>query len=229
MELERYIIGVAMFNWQNVEVFNVPYKFVICDNFLQDYDDNLFPNQEWCNKNLITRENSVTKAISAINSLEKLDGNKRSLLENILSQDFHNKVCKILNVPLVNESVAVRKTVGDYRIAREAMYVTNLKTDKDILDVHYDSEVTIWTGLLYFSDSNYGGSFNIHTEDKTIFKKIPIKKNRLILTLNSSNSWHSVSSWHDNNPRKSIYITSEFKNFGRDKDRKPIEAKEVWF
>ena len=60
-------------------------------------------------------------------------------------------------------------------------------------------------------------------------KKIPIKKNRLILTLNSSNSWHSVSSWHDNNPRKSIYITSEFKNFGRDKDRKPIEAKEVWF
>ena len=80
-----------------------------------------------------------------------------SLLENILSQDFHNKVCKILNVSLVNESVAVRKTVGDYRIAREAMYVTNLKTDKDILDVHYDSEVTIWTGLLYFSDSNYGG------------------------------------------------------------------------
>lgn len=133
MELERYIIGVAMFNWQNVEVFNVPYKFVICDNFLKDYDDSLFPNQEWCNKNLITRENSVTKAISAINSLEKLDGNKRSLLENILSQDFHNKVCKILNVPLVNESVAVRKTVGDYRIAREAMYVTNLKTDKDIL------------------------------------------------------------------------------------------------
>ena len=117
-----------MFNWQNVEVFNVPYKFVICDNFLQDYDDNLFPNQEWCNKNLITRENSVTKAISAIISLEKLDGNKRSLLENILSQDFHNKVCKILNVPLVNESVAVSKTVGDYRIARDAMYFTNLKT-----------------------------------------------------------------------------------------------------
>lgn len=217
-----------MFNWQNMQVFNAPYKFVICDNFLKDYDDNLFPNQQWCDKNLTTRENTFTKAISAINSLEKLDGTKKNLLESILSQDFHNKVCKILNVPLVDEQVAVRKTVGDYRIAREAMYVTNLKTDKDILDVHYDSEVTIWTGLLYFSDSNYGGSFNIHTEDKKLFKKIPIKKNRLILTLNSDNSWHSVSPWHDDNPRKSIYITSEFKNFGRDENRRPIGATEVW-
>jgi len=217
-----------MFNWQNMQVFNAPYKFVICDNFLKDHDDNLFPNQQWCDKNLTTRENTFTKAISAINSLEKLDGTKKNLLESILSQDFHNKVCKILNVPLVDEQVAVRKTVGDYRIAREAMYVTNLKTDKDILDVHYDSEVTIWTGLLYFSDSNYGGSFNIHTEDKKLFKKIPIKKNRLILTLNSDNSWHSVSPWHDDNPRKSIYITSEFKNFGRDENRRPIGATEVW-
>tara|TARA_B100001287_G_scaffold272867_1_gene275283 strand:+ start:1230 stop:1889 length:660 start_codon:yes stop_codon:yes gene_type:complete len=217
-----------MFNWKNVEVYNVPYKFVICDNFLENFDDDLFPSQEWCNKNLLTRENSVTKAISAKNSLPLLNQIQKHLLEKILSQEFHNKVCSILNIPLINETTGIRKTQGEYRIAREAMFVENLKTDKNILDVHYDSEVTIWTGLLYFSDSMNGGSFNIHSHNKSIFKKIPIKKNRLILTYNSDNSWHSVSPWDSDVPRKSIYITSEFKNFGRDANRNPIGAKEVW-
>ena len=217
-----------MFNWQNVEVYNVPYKFVICDNFLQDFDEELFPNKQWLDKHLFTRENSVTKAISAKVSLPLVNSKQKYLLDNILSQEFHNNVCKILSIPLVNETVGVRKTQGDYRIAREAMFVNNTQTDKDILDVHYDSEVTIWTGLLYFSDSEYGGSFNIHSEDKRIFKSIPIKKNRLILTYNSDNSWHSVSPWKSAEPRKSIYITSEFKNFGRDANRQPIGATELW-
>lgn len=217
-----------MFNWQNVEVYNVPYKFVICDNFLQDFDEELFPNQQWLDKHLFTRENTVTKAISAKVSLPLVNTKQKNLLENILSQEFHNKVCKILSIPLVNETVGIRKTQGDYRIAREAMFVNNTQTDKDILDVHYDSEVTIWTGLLYFSDSEYGGSFNIHSDDKRIFKSIPIKKNRLILTYNSDNSWHSVSPWKSPEPRKSIYITSEFKNFGRDANRQPIGATELW-
>lgn len=217
-----------MFNWENVQVFNVPYKFAVCDNFIKDFDDALFPDKEWQNKNLATRENKVTKAINAKNSLDLITHTQKNLLESILSQNFHNRVCNILSIPLVNETTGVRKTNGDYRIAREAMYVTNLKTDKNILDVHYDSEVTIWTGLLYFSDSDSGGSFNIHSHNKNLFKKIPIKKNRLILTYNSDNSWHSVSSWDNDEPRKTIYTTSEFKNFGRDKNRRPIGATELW-
>ena len=217
-----------MFNWKNTEVYNVPYKFAICDNFLETYNDNLFPTQQWCDEHLLTRENSVTKAISAKHSLSLLQQKQKFLLEAILSQDFHNKVCRILDIPLVDESIGIRKTKGEYRIAREAMFVQNFKTNKNILDVHYDSEVTIWTGLLYFSDDESNGSFNIHSANKNIFKEIPIKKNRLILTYNSDNSWHSVSPWNNNVPRKSIYITSEFKNFGRDADRNPIGAKEVW-
>jgi len=217
-----------MFNWQNIEVYNIPYKFAICDNFVKDYNDDLFPSSEWQEQHLAFRENKVTKAINAKQSLDLINEKQKELLTQILSQEFHNNVCKILNIPLVNETVGIRKTQGDYRIAREAMYVTNLQTTKNILDVHYDSEVTIWTGLLYFSNSDFGGSFNIHNHEKKIFKEIPIKKNRLILTLNSDNSWHSVSAWHDSEPRKSIYTTSEFKNFGRDKNRKPVGANELW-
>ena len=70
---------------------------------------------------------------------------------------------------------------------------------------------------------------NIHNEDKSLHEAIPIKKNRLILTRNSSTTFHSVSPWlsKDTN-RKSYYITSEFKNFGRNKDRSPIDATELW-
>jgi len=227
-QIVKYQKENKMFNWKNIEVYNVPYKFAVCDNFLEDFNENLFPAQQWLEENLQIRENQVTKAINAKQSLPLVNNLQKNLLDNILSQEFHNRVCKILSIPLINETVGIRKTEGDYRIAREAMYVTNTQTDKDILDVHYDSEVTIWTGLLYFSDSEYGGSFNIHSEDKRIFKSIPIKKNRLILTYNSDNSWHSVSPWKSLEPRKSIYITSEFKNFGRDANRKPIGATELW-
>ena len=117
-----------MFNWKNTEVYNVPYKFAICDNFLETYNDNLFPTQQWCDEHLLTRENSVTKAISAKHSVLLLQQKQKFLLEAILSQDFHNKVCRILDIPLVDESIGIRKTKGEYRIAREAMFVQLLES-----------------------------------------------------------------------------------------------------
>ena len=216
-----------MFNWNNCIRYTDPFNYIICDNFIQDYSDDLFPDATWTNKNLLTRENKITKGISATNSLKLVEGNTKLLLENILSQQFHDTACNLLDIPLVGESTAIRKTNGNYRIAREAMFVENYKTQNNILEPHYDNEVTIWTGLIYFVDSNYG-SFNIHDNDKTLVKKIRMKKNRLILTENSNKCWHSVSNWLEDYPRRSIYITAEFKNFGRDKERKPIGATETW-
>lgn len=216
-----------MFNWETCKKFDYPYKHIICDNFLQNYSNDLFPNQEWVKHNLMTRENTYTKGISAVQSLPKIKDKTKNLIESLLTQDFHDTVCKLLDIPLCNVKVGIRKTQGDYRIAREAMFVENYYTEKNILETHYDNEVTIWTALLYFSESTHG-AFNIHNEDKSLNKKIPIKQNRLILTENSSKSWHSVDPWLENYPRQSIYITSEFKNFGRDKNRKPIGATELW-
>lgn len=216
-----------MFNWENIKVYDEPYKYAICDDFLSFYNDDLYPSNTWCEDNLIARENKVTKAISAINSIHKVNQAQKNFLSVLLSQRFHDQVCNLLDIPLAKETTGIRKTDADYRIAREAMFVQNLYSEGNILDIHYDSEVTIWTGLLYFCDSD-SGTFNIHENDKSLHKKIPIKRNRLILTRNGNTSWHSVSPWLESFPRKSIYITSEFKNFGRDKDRKPIRAKELW-
>jgi hypothetical protein len=216
-----------MFNWHNCTIFDNPYPHIICDNFLQEYDDNLFPNEKWTKDNLVTRENDFTKALSAIASLESLPLQTKELLNNLLSQSFHDTVCKMLKINLVGESTGIRRTEGNYRIAREAQIVENSYTETNILEAHYDSTVTIWTGLLYFVNSDYG-SFNIHDNDLNIVKSIPVRKNRMIITLNSNTTWHSVSPWLESTTRKSIYTTAEFKNFGRDKDRNPIGAKEVW-
>ena len=216
-----------MFNWNNCIRYTEPFNHIICDNFVQDYSDDLFPSTEWASTHLMTRENEITKGISAIHSLKLVDGKTKNLLENILSQQFHNSVCNLLNIPLAGETTAIRRTQGEYRIAREAMFVENYKTEKNILETHYDSEVTIWTGLLYFVDSEYG-SFNIHDSNKKLVKKVNMKKNRLVLTENSNTCWHSVSQWLEDYPRRSIYITAEFRNFGRDKERKPVGAIETW-
>ena len=216
-----------IFNWQNIKTYNEPFNYAICDDFLVEYNDDLFPDDAWCKNNLFSRENDVTRARSAIQILndELFAG---IFYKNLLSSEFHDKVCEILEIPLIGEKTNVRKTIGDYRIAREAMVVENTYCEENILDVHHDNEVTIWSGSLYFSDSK-DGSFNIHNEDKSLHEAIPIKKNRLILTRNSSTTFHSVSPWlsKDTN-RKSYYITSEFKNFGRNKDRSPIDATELW-
>lgn len=219
-----------IFNWQNIKTYNEPFNYAICDDFLVEYNDDLFPDDAWCKNNLFSRENDVTRALSAIQILddELFESSEMAFYKNLLSSEFHDKVCEILEISLIGEKTNVRKTIGDYRIAREAMVVENTYCEENILDVHHDNEVTIWSGSLYFSDSK-DGSFNIHNEDKSLHETIPIKKNRLILTRNSSTTFHSVSPWlsKDTN-RKSYYITSEFKNFGRNKDRSPIDATELW-
>ena len=227
MQILRYQKENNMFNWQNCKIFDYPYRYVICDDFLNDYDDTIFPDESWTKQNLSKRENNFTYAISAKQSLSIVPKQTKILLSNILSQEFHNYVCNLLEINLTNESTGIRRTHGDYRIAREAQLVENYYTENNILDPHYDNEVTIWTALLYFVDSKYG-SFNIHDGQKNLLKQIPIKKNRLIITYNSANSWHSVSPWLEKTPRKSIYTTAEFKNYGRDADRKPIGAVEKW-
>lgn len=216
-----------MFNWNNCIVYKYPYPYIIADNFLTNYFDNLFPDDKWTTQNLVTRENKYTKALSAKFSLKTLPSNSKNLLKNFLSQEFHDKVCELLDINMIGITTGMRKTEGNYRIAREAQIVENSYTINNILDVHYDSAVTIWTGLLYFVNSNYG-SFNIHDNKLNIVKKIKVKKNRMIFTRNSNTTWHSVSPWLELTPRKSIYITAEFKNFGRDKNRNPINSGELW-
>lgn len=216
-----------MFNWNNCIVHKKPYPYIIADDFLLNYSDDLFPDSSWTTQNLVTRENEYTKALSAKTSLGTLPSSSRELIENFLSQEFHDKVCELLDIDLVGATTGIRRTEGDYRIAREAQIVENNYTENNILEAHYDSEVTIWTGLLYFVDSSHG-SFNIHDNNLNIVKKISMRKNRMIITLNSNKTWHSVSPWLESTPRKSIYTTAEFKNFGRDKNRKPIGATELW-
>ena len=219
------------FNWENIEIYNTPFTYGICDNFLEEYSDDLFPDDAWCKNNLFRRENDVTRARSAIKNLEDelfAARSEMAFYKDLLSSEFHDKVCELLEIPLIGEKTNVRKTIGDYRIGREAMVVENTYCEGNILDVHHDNEVTIWSGHLYFSDSK-DGSFNIHNEDKSLHESIPIKKNRLILSKNSSTTFHSVSPWSSKDTnRKSYYITSEFKNFGRNNDRSPIDATELW-
>ena len=134
-----------IFNWENIEIYDTPFKYGICDNFLEEYSDDLFPDDAWCKNNLFSRENDVTRARSAIQILndELFAG---IFYKNLLSSEFHDKVCEILEIPLIGEKTNVRKTIGDYRIAREAMVVENTYCEENILDVHHDNEVTIWSG-----------------------------------------------------------------------------------
>lgn len=221
------MINNIVINWKNCKVFNTPYTHIICDDFLQDFNDQLFPDSKWTEEHLLIRENPFTQALSAIGSLDIVSKQTKALIEKFLSQEFHNTVCQLLDINLVGETTGIRRSDGNYRIAREAQIVENSYTENNILELHYDNPATIWTGILYFVDSEHG-SFNIHNEAHTIVKKIPVRKNRMIFTLNSNITWHSVSPWLETTTRKSIYTTAEFKNNGRDQDRMPIDATELW-
>lgn len=214
-------------NWRGCSVFLTPYPHIICDDFVQEFTDEMFPDWQWTTLNLTQRENRFTRGISAIYSLDRISEKPKSLLQKFLSQEFHDNICRLLNIDLVGESTGLRKSVGEYRIAREAQIVENSYTQNNVVELHHDNPVTIWTGILYFVDSAHG-SFNIHDEAHNIVKKIPVRKNRMIITLNSNKTWHSVSPWLETTPRKSIYTTAEFKNDGRDQNRMPINATELW-
>ena len=41
-----------IFNWENIEIYDTPFKYGICDNFLEEYSDDLFPDDAWCKNNL---------------------------------------------------------------------------------------------------------------------------------------------------------------------------------
>ena len=34
-----------IFNWENIEIYDTPFKYGICDNFLEEYSDDLFPDE----------------------------------------------------------------------------------------------------------------------------------------------------------------------------------------
>jgi hypothetical protein len=221
------MINIDMFNWKDCIYYQEPYPYIVCDNFLLEFDESVYPNKTWCDQYLGPRENDATRALSACYSLDFLSSETVNLLNNFLSQEFYDNVCRLLGVNLIGETTGIRKTIGNYRIAREAQIVENSYTENNILEMHYDNPCTIWTGVLYFVNSEYG-SFNIHDETYTIVKKIPVRKNRMIITLNSNKTWHSVSSWLETTPRKSIYTTAEFKNDGRDQNRMPINTNELW-
>ena len=152
------------FNWQGCAVFSTPYPHIICDNFVQEFTDEMFPNQQWTTLNLRNRENQFTRGISAIYSLDTISEKPKALLQKFLSQEFYDKICQLLNIDLVGEVTGLRKSIGKYRIAREAQIVENSYTQNNILELHYDNPCTIWTGMLYFVDSDHG-SFNIHDEE----------------------------------------------------------------
>ena len=219
------------FNWNNIELFSTPYPHAICDNFIVDFDDEIFPSDHWCKKNLRERENNVTRSLGAYYTL-KSDGIKKKTKDFIFSttgNDFHNKVCDLFKInDLKNVEMNIRRTEDNYRIARECMPTVNTYTKDPILKVHHDHPVTIWTGLIYFSESDYG-AFNIHDQDLSLYKKINIKKNRLILTLGSPTTFHGVDAWPVEEFRKYFYLTSEFKNNGRDERGNAIDATEFWF
>lgn len=216
-----------MFNWKDCIYYQEPYPYIVCDNFLLEFDESVYPNKTWCDQYLGLRENDTTRALSACYSLDFLSSETVNLLNNFLSQEFHDKVCQLLDINLVGETTAMRKSEGNYRIAREALIVENSYTENNIVECHYDNPVTIWTGTLYFVDSEHG-SFNIHNNELTIVKKIPVRKNRMVITKNTSQTWHSVSPWLETTPRKCIYTTAEFKNDGRDQNRMPVNATELW-
>jgi hypothetical protein len=219
------------FNWGEIQLFSTPYPHIICDNFILDYGDEIFPTDVWCEENLHRRENDVTKSLGAYYTLESEDVHKSTIdfIQSATGVEFHNKVCDLFNIhELKDVGMDIRRTPGDYRVARECMPTVNTYSEEPILEVHHDHPVTIWTGLIYFSDSDHG-AFNIHNQDQSLHKKVPIRKNRLILTLGSPSALHSVDSWPLPELRKYFYLTSEFKNSGRDKEGNAIGATEFWF
>jgi len=209
------------FNWQNVQVFNDPYIHFIIDDFCKIPD---LPPLE-----LYKRENLITRGRSAIKTLPYLEGEPKDFFEYLLSEKFHDNVCDLLQIPqMKNQTYGIRKTEGDYRIAREAMLVENSYTEDPILPIHTDHNVTIWTGMLYNVNSNQG-KYRIFDKDLNLVKEIEPRIGTLVVTLNSSSTWHDVTNWTEPFNRCAIYLTSEFKNFGRDENRNAIGAKELWW
>jgi hypothetical protein len=209
------------FNWKNAQVFEKPYNHFIIENFCEIPT---FPELE-----LYQRENSVTLGRAAIKTLPYLEGAAKDFFEYLLSEDFYNNVCDLLQIPQMKEQTyGIRKSEGNYRISREAMLVENTYTEEPILPIHTDHNVTIWTGMLYNVNSDQG-MYRIFDKDFNLIKEIKPRIGTLVVTLNSSNTWHDVTNWTEPFNRRAIYLTSEFKNFGRDENRNAIGAKELWW
>jgi hypothetical protein len=209
------------FNWDQAKVFDYPYRHFIVDKFCEIPE---FPSIK-----LYQRENSVTWGLSAIKTLPHLQGDSKKFLEYLISEEFHNNVCDLLNIPnMKNQTYGLRKSQGDYRISREAMIVENTYSENPILGIHTDHNVTIWTGMLYNVNSHQG-KFRMFDKDLNLIKEIEPKIGKLLVTLNSSFTWHDVTNWTESFNRRAFYLTSEFKNFGRDVNRKAIGATEYWW
>jgi hypothetical protein len=209
------------FNWKNAQVFEEPYNHFIIENFCEIPT---FPELE-----LYPRENNVTLARAAINTLPHLTNQPKEFFQELLSENFHNNVCDLLDIPYMkNQTYGIRKTQGDYRIAREAMLVENTYTESPILPIHTDHNVTIWTGMLYNVNSDQG-RYRIFDKEFNLVKEIKPRIGTIIVTLNSNSSWHDVTNWTEKFNRRAIYLTSEFKNFGRDNNRNAIDASELWW
>lgn len=209
------------FNWQNVQVFNKPYNHFVIEDFCKIPE---FPQLE-----LYQRENTVTKARAAIKTLPYLEGSAKEFFEYLLSEEFHNNVCELLDIShMKDQTYGIRKTEGDYRIAREAMLVENAYTEEPILPIHTDHNVTIWTGMLYNVNSDQG-MYRLFDKQLNLVKEIKPRVGTMIVTLNSNSTWHDVTNWTEPFNRRAIYLTSEFKNFGRDENRNAIRAKELWW
>lgn len=75
--------------------------------------------------------------------------------------------------------------------------------------VHIDLPQRIISMLLYFTDQSAleGGEFEIYSDRDTFYKRIPIKQNMAIMSLQDENAWHRVNPVvRASEPRIAAYI-----------------------
>lgn len=61
--------------------------------------------------------------------------------------------------------------------------------------LHRDKPQRIISGLLYFTDQSEldGGEFEMCREDGSIIERVPLRKNRAVLSLQDEHGWHRVN------------------------------------
>lgn len=61
--------------------------------------------------------------------------------------------------------------------------------------VHIDNKQRLISGLLYFTNQSEidGGEFDICDSNGQVFERIPVKKNRAIISIQNENAWHKVN------------------------------------
>jgi hypothetical protein len=136
----------------------------------------------------------------------RMDIRWRRLYESVHSRRFWLPVCDRLDMtipenfdPLFLEprNGVMPPTSENFTYARcdIGLGLAGYGVDNGGRGVHIDNPQRIISGLLYFTDQSEidGGEFDICEADGTLVERIPLAKNRAVISVQNNEAWHKVN------------------------------------